>query len=225
MATAYYMELVTAMTDVPVDQQHIRMAIYSAPDIPDRTEFILGKSDKSPLPGIISAGKSLVSIGADVIAMPCVTAHYFHSEIEAALGVRTLHAIRECAELLKAAGIGRAGIAATEGTVESGIFQTVLNEYGISSCAPGEAGQGKVSSLIYDCVKKGITPDVDMFYDVKNELMKDGAEAVILGCTELSLIKRDFDTGDGVLDATEVLARASVLACEKPLREDYKRLI
>jgi aspartate racemase len=53
------------------------MAIYSAPDIPDRTEFILGKSDKSPLPGIISAGKSLVSIGADVIAMPCVNAHYF----------------------------------------------------------------------------------------------------------------------------------------------------
>jgi aspartate racemase len=141
------------------------------------------------------------------------------------LASETLHAIRECAELLKAAGFGRAGIAATEGTVESGIFQTVLNEYGISSCAPGEAGQGKVNSLIYDCVKKGITPDVDMFYDVKNELMKDGAEAVILGCTELSLIKRDFNTG-------ERCSRRHGGSCEsvrprlrKTAPEDYRRLI
>ena len=142
MATAYFYELVTAMTDVPVDQQHIRMAIYSAPDIPDRTEFILGKSDRSPLPGIIEAGKALVSIGADVISIPCVTAHYFHSEIEDALGVRTLHAIRECAEILSGAGIKCAGIAATEGTIQSGIFQSVLSEYGISSCVPDKAGQG-----------------------------------------------------------------------------------
>ena len=225
MATAYYMELVTAMTDVPVDQQHIRMAIYSAPDIPDRTDFILGKSDKSPLPGIISAGNALVSIGAEVIAIPCVTAHYFHREIEAALGVRTLHAIRESAELLKAAGIQRVGIAATEGTIQSGIFQNVLSEYGISSTAPKQAGQSRVNTLIYDNVKRGVTPNISLFFDVKDELMKDGAEAVVLGCTELSLIKRDFDTGNGVLDVTEVLARASVLACDKPLRKAYERLI
>jgi aspartate racemase len=225
MATAYYYELVTAMTDVPVDQQHIRMAIFSAPDIPDRTEYILGKSGRSPLPGIIEAGKALVSIGADVIAIPCVTAHYFHSEIEGTLGVRTLHAIRECAEILKAAGIERAGIAATEGTIQSGIFQSVLSEYGISSCAPGTSGQGKVNSLIYDFVKRGITPDIDLFFEVKDELMNNGAQAVILGCTELSILKRDFDTGSNVLDVTEVLARASVLACGKPLRKEFERLI
>ena len=82
-----------------------------------------------------------------------------------------------------------------------------------------------MNSLIYDNVKRGVTPDIDRFFEVKDELMKSGAQAVILGCTELSIIKRDFDTGSGVLDVTEVLARASVLACGKPLREEYRRLI
>lgn len=220
MATAYFMELVTAMTKAGTDQEHIKMAVYSAPDIPDRTDFILGRSDKSPLPGIINAGLALKSIGADIIAIPCVTAHYFHAEIESALGIKTLHAIRECAELLTVAGIRRVGIMATEGTVNSGIFRRVLDEYGISAVVPSIQGQKKVNSLIYDNIKRGLPPEEKNFFAVKDELLSNGANAVILGCTELSLIKRDLDTGKNVLDITEVLAKASVLACGRELSKE-----
>ena len=53
MATAYFMELVTKMTQADTDQEHIDMIIYSRPSIPDRTKYILGESKESPLPAMI----------------------------------------------------------------------------------------------------------------------------------------------------------------------------
>ena len=93
MATACFMELVTGMTDAATDQEHLRMLVYSAPDIPDRTQFILGQSDRSPLPGIVEVGRALTAMGADVIAIPCMTAHYFHREIAGQVPARILNAI------------------------------------------------------------------------------------------------------------------------------------
>ena len=52
-----------------------------------------------------------------------------------------------------------------------------------------------------------------------------GCECIILGCTELSLIKRDYDIKKGYLDALEILAVASILCCDMPLKEEYKNLL
>ena len=70
MATAYFMELITSMTDAECDQEHMRMLVYSIPDTPDRTSFILGRSQASPLPNMLEAGRALKSLGVDVIAVP-----------------------------------------------------------------------------------------------------------------------------------------------------------
>ena len=64
----------------------------------------------------------LKSLGADVIAVPCITAHYFHLELETGLGVRILHAIRDCSDLLKESGVTNVGLMATEGTVSTGLY-------------------------------------------------------------------------------------------------------
>ena len=82
MATAYFMQLIIKMTDANLDQDHLEMIIYNCPTIPDRTEFILGKSKASPLPRMIEVGKKLKEQNADYIAIPCITAHYFHKELE-----------------------------------------------------------------------------------------------------------------------------------------------
>ena len=81
-----------------------------------------------------------------------------------------------------------------------------------------------MTSLIYDDVKSGRKPDMDSFRRVKNELRQRGAEVVLLGCTELSVIKRDNDTGSGVLDVMEVLASSAVKVCGKKL-SPHLRLI
>ena len=221
MATAYFMELVTSMTDALIDQEHLRMLIYSVPDTPDRTDYILGRSKKDPLPGIISAGLTLKDAGADVIAIPCMTAHYFHEQIEKMVGLRTLNAISDSAELLKNSGVAKVGIMATEGTVKSGLFRKELEKKGIDAIVPDVNGQKAVTSLIFDNVKKGITPDMDAFFRVKNELVGRGAEMILLGCTELSVIKKNNDVGDHVLDVMEVLAASAIEACGKSVRREY----
>lgn len=220
MATAYFMQLVTSITDAKTDQDHIRMLIYSAPDIPDRTEYILGLSDRSPLPGIVSAGQALVSMGADVIAIPCITAHCFHSEIESRIPVKILNAIRDSASLLSESGVRSVGLMATEGTVRTGLFQRELEQKGISLLLPDEEDQRAVTSLIYNDVKRGGVPDMDSFFHIKEGLLSKGAEVVLLGCTELSVIKRDFDVGPAILDVMEVLAYSSIAACGKHARNN-----
>lgn len=224
MATAYFMELVTAMTDAATDQEHLKMIIYSAPDIPDRTDYILGKSTDSPLPGFVQAGISLKTLGVDLLAIPCITAHYFHNEIESQVGVKTLHAIWETADLLAESGVSRVGLMATDGTIQSGLFQTALLQRGITPILPSEAGQRGVMSLIYNDVKQGKAPDMTLFNAVCDELFDSGAQVILLGCTELSVIKRDHVLGEGILDVMEVLAKSAITACGKQVRPQFERL-
>lgn len=225
IATAYFMELVIKMTRAECDQQHLDMIIYNIPSTPDRTAFLLGKSQDSPLPKMLSAGRGLRREGAAYIALPCVTAHNFLPELEARLGVPVIDGVRETAVYLKERGICRAGILATEGTISSRLFHRELAEQGIEPIAPEEEGQKAVTGLIYSCVKAGKTPDMQAFFGVSQQLRRRGAQVIILGCTELSLIKRDYAIGPGCLDVLEVLAQRSITLCQKELKPEYRELI
>ena len=77
MATAYFLQLLTRMSDAASDQEHMEILLHSKPQIPDRTRFILGQSPENPLPRMIEIGIGLKEQGAELIAIPCVTAHYF----------------------------------------------------------------------------------------------------------------------------------------------------
>ena len=82
MATAYFFQLVTQMSYAECDQEHMETIIYSKPNIADRTKYILNRNEKNPVGDIIEVGNILKASGADVIAIPCITAHFFHSEAE-----------------------------------------------------------------------------------------------------------------------------------------------
>lgn len=225
MATAYFMQLVIDMTKAETDQEHLEMLIYNCPTIPDRTAYILGNSNESPLPKIIELGKKLKEEQVTCIAIPCITAHYFHQEIEEALQVPIIHGIRETALMLKKEAVQRVGIMATDGTVQSGIFQKELEALGLTPILPKEDMQGKVMSLIYEDIKKGRKPNLQSFFSVKDYLIKEQkAQAIVLGCTELSVIKRDFDLGEGVCDAMEVLAKKAVTLCGKEINPKYDKI-
>ena len=119
MATVYFLECITRMTEAERDQEHPRVFLESLPDIPDRTDFILGKSGEDPLPLMVQAGQSLERMGADFIAMPCVTAHYFYDALSRELGIPLIPLTRLLSEDIRRKGIGRVGIMATSGTLES----------------------------------------------------------------------------------------------------------
>ena len=128
MATAYFMELLINMTDAKCDQDHLEMIIYNCPSIPDRTAYILGKSNANPVVPIIKIGKKLKEQNVDCISIPCITAHYFHDEIEEKTGCKVIHAIRDTSYMLKEAGLTKIGIMATDGTIQSRIFQNEIEK-------------------------------------------------------------------------------------------------
>ena len=224
MATAYYLELVIRMTDAKCDQEHPEIIILNIPSIPDRTAFILDKSQEDPLGPRVELGKQLKSLGATVVATPCITAHYFHEALQDGIGLPVIHAIRATAELLRGSGVRKVGLMATDGTVQSGIFQRQVEACGMEIVLPSQEGQKGVMTLIYDQVKAGLEPDMSLFGSIRDELFCNGAQVIVLGCTELSLLKKDYDLGTGILDALEVLAKESVLACGKAVKPEYDQL-
>ena len=225
MATTHFMELVIAMTDAETDQENVDMIVYNFPSIPDRTGYILGSNLRSPLPGLLSVGNSLTRQGAKVIAIPCMTAHFFYEEMKAAFPVDVIHGVRETVRHLKDHGVTTAGIMATDGALASGLFLRELVDGGILPVLPSEQRQEDVMHLIYRNIKAGKPVEMERFRAVEQELRSRGAQAIILGCTELSLIKEQYPIGPGYLDCMEVLAQQAVLRCGGKLKEEFLSLI
>ena len=225
MATAYLLELIIQMTDAKTDQEHLTVAVLNNPQVPDRTAYILDNSKPSPLPVLEHMAHTLEGWGAGVLCAPCVTSHYFYQKLAGCVQVPFLHMVRETARELRAAGKTKAGILATTGTVRTKLFQQALEQEGLSWAVPGEYGQKLVMSLIYDDIKAGKPADMGKFRRVSDELFDAGCDCIILGCTELSLVKKDTPLGQGYLDALEVLSKRCVETCGAPLKAQYHRLI
>lgn len=224
LATAYFMELIAKMTKAGSDGEHLETIVYNCPGIPDRTKYILGESTDNPYPVMLQKGQALVFQGADCVAIPCMTAHYFRDKL-VEQGIPAIHGIRETARTLYEAGVKKVGIMATDGTIRSGIFQKELENFGLEVVIPEEQYQREVMSMIYDGVKAGHIPEEARVHKVKDYFIHERkAQAVILGCTELSLLKQAYDLGDGVIDTLEVLAKTAILKCEKEINPEYETL-
>lgn len=213
MASAQFMSLLTAMTAAQSDQDHIETILYSRPQTPDRTAYLLGKSKNSPLPVLLETASVLEQLGAEVLAMPCMTAYSFGHEISAAIRGTLINPITETAALLKMQGHKKIGILATDGTLQVGLFQKALSAQELAFYVPDEKHQRLVMHLIYENVKKGQPADPDMLEEIGRYFRGLGADRMILGCTELSVIKQTQEIGAGYLDAMEVLAARAIEAC------------
>ena len=213
-ATAYFYSRVVELTPALRDQDHIETIIYSVPQIPDRTAFLLGEPDaEDPRPALVDAGRMLAQNGAEVIAIPCITAHAFHQEMEKGIGLTVMHAIRELGKLCWDTGISKLGILATDGARLSRIYDDVLAGYGVTCIWPDKEGQKQVMDMIYGEVKSGKKISEEVFYPVAEGLFSQGAEAVVLGCTELSQAKAGMKLNDKYIDIIDVLASACVREC------------
>ena len=218
MATVYFMEMITKMTLAQKDQEHMKMLVVSDPETPDRTAFILGESSDDPLPFINRSAEALEKMGADVIAIPCITAHYFHDKLCRNINAKILNAVDETVLELKKSGVKKAGIMATSGTVRCELFQDAFRKEGIEPVVPDDETQSLIMGLIYDDIKAGRAPSGETFDRIMGFFGNKGAEKVVLGCTELSLLKKCGLKSELTLDAMEILARASIKACGYKVR-------
>ena len=153
LATAWFYELVTRMTKADCDQDHLDIMILSKPGIPDRTAYIIDKNKKNPVPEIIISGRQLAAQGAEILVMPCVTAHCFYDQIDQALTVPVVNMISETAECLKQEGFHRVGLMATDGTIGCQLFQRTLDSLGIETVIPDRKSQQGIMHIIYNNIK------------------------------------------------------------------------
>jgi aspartate racemase len=200
------------LTPAVKDQDHIPVLIYSNPKIPDRTKAI-AENGESPLPYLVNSAMLLEKSGASVIAMPCNTSHHFLPQIQEKVKIPIINMIEETCRSLcsRCPGTKTVGLLATIGTLRSGIYETCLNRAGIKTLSPEGEEQEKIQTTVAQ-VKAGVheRSTRDLFASAGLKLMRAGAEAVILGCTEIPLVLDSESVDFPCLNSTLILAQAAV---------------
>jgi len=206
-----YLEIIR-LTPAEKDQEHLPVLIYSNPKVPDRTKAIL-EGGEDPVPILLESAKVLESGGAGIIVIPCNAAHYFLPRLQEQMSVRLLNMLEETLLSFKShQPQGRSvGLLATTGTVHSGIYGDLFSREGVDVLVPDDADQERVHSGI-QTVKAGAHDKTtrDMFHSVGASLVRSGAQAVILGCTEIPLSFESEEVDFFALNPTRILAQAAV---------------
>lgn len=213
LATVDLFEKITLHTAAGCDRQHPRVCIDSNTDIPDRTAALLNGGE-DPTAELVKSARRLQSIGAELLIMPCNTAHCFFDAVQRSVDVPMLNMIAVTREALKSRGIRCAGLLATDGTVQSGIYQRTFDGSGITLLVPEGEEQRAVMGVAYDGVKAGRADyDASAFRRACEGLLARGAETLILGCTELppafALYGLDYPNVDPTLELALAAIRAA----------------
>ncbi|WP_418276722.1 aspartate/glutamate racemase family protein [Isoptericola jiangsuensis] len=215
LATAYFLQRVVQLTAAERDQDHVDLLVLNHATIPDRTDFVLGRSTADPGPVLADDARRLERFGVSFVVMPCNTAHYFTQQVLDAISVPfvSIVEVTVAAVRRRAPGSTRVGLLATAGTVASRVYDDAFAAHGIEVLTPDDADQAEVNRVIYDQVKAGHRADADALRGVAARLVERGADVVVLGCTELSVAAVDHGMldEDPFCDSMDELVRATIL--------------
>lgn len=210
MATIDLYKKIVDLTPAHSDREHLHLIIDNNTSIPDRTESILGYGEEAIFELVRSAIK-LESMGADLLIMPCNTAHFYYDEIKKYIRIPFINMVEETVKEIRHRGINKVGILATDGTIKSGVYVDMCERYGVEYLIPDEIGQREVMHIIYEGIKAGnFAIDIEGFKLVVNKLKRLGAEALVLGCTELPIAFQRFSIEGETIDPTFILAKVAV---------------
>lgn len=208
-----YLKIIKA-TKATKDQEHFRVIIDSNVKIPDRTEAILGIGE-SPVNAMVETAKNLELLGVEVACIPCMTAHYFIEEVQKEVNYKILNAFVEVRKQIARLypKITKIGVLATSGTIKSGLFDKYLDN--IQVIYPNDITQNdKVMRAIYgkNGIKSGITEGepIELLIEAAQELIDNGAELIISGCTEIGLVLQPHHVSKPLIDPMEVVASVIV---------------
>lgn len=214
LSTVELMRKIIEKTPVEVEQDHIRMLVDSRPEISDRTEFILGKGP-SPIPMLKESAQLLEKWGAEMIAMPCNSAHAFYKEIVSSVHIPLLNMIslvkNQLSTQLRAES--KILLLATTGTIRTKIYEKELNNFEIF--IPIEKTEQKmVMEAIYGVKGSRVESDIERYREKINQviqmMMPLNPQAVIAGCTEVELALQGFHFDIPIIFPLDLLASGIV---------------
>ncbi|UYY58090.1 aspartate/glutamate racemase family protein [Sphingomonas sp. S2-65] len=162
---------------------------------------------------MVNAAQRLETAGADVLLICTNTMHRMASDVQAAVGVPLLHIADPTAERIKAAGFRKVGLLGTAFTMEHAFYKGRLaDQHGLSVIAPNDEDRATVHRIIYEELVAGkvLPASRDAYRAIITRLVESGAEAVILGCTEIMLLIRPEDSQVPMFDTTALHAAAAI---------------
>ena len=190
-------------------------------------DLLLRSLDFAPLEAWMAAGNwdaiadtlsreasQLQSAGAEVIALATNTMHNVAAEIEAVIGVPFVHIADATAVALNAGGSKTPGFIGTQFTMEQTFYLDRLRDQGLDPLVPGASSRSIINDIIFEELCKGIVQEdsADAFTKVATELAFDGADSLILGCTEVRMLINEDNTPLPVFDTTAIHCKAILKA-------------
>jgi len=161
---------------------------------------------------LAQAARAVESARADFVVLCTNTMHKVAPAVEAAVGIPLLHIADPTADSIKAAGHRTIGLLGTRFTMEQAFYKDRLRDrHGLQVLVPESQDRKVIHRVIYEelCLGKVLATSRSEFRRVIGELVARGAEAIILGCTEISLLVADDDSPVPLFDTTGIHARSA----------------
>lgn len=162
---------------------------------------------------MVDAAKILAQTGSDCLVICSNTMHRMAEDLQAAVRVPLLHIADATAEKIKADGLRCVGLLGTRFTLEENFYTgRLITKHGLEVIIPDAEGRTKIHQIIYDelCLGKIRDGSRQIYKTIISQLIEQGAEAIILGCTEISLLVKPEDSSVPLFDTTLIHAQAAV---------------
>ncbi len=211
-ATIDLMQRILRLTPAPEgrdmdDIDHIRCLVDNNPKIPSRIKAIIDKDGEDPGPFIANMAKGLESWGADFLAIPCNTAHYYYDIVQKAVNIPVINLIDIVCNHIKThfPDHDRIGILASTAVKITQLYSNKLKRFDIKDVWPDSDHQAMLLKVIKEIKKGNMDSKVQNDYaQVCDNLLQKGVKTAIIACTELSILKGK--TPIYTVDAAEILA-------------------
>lgn len=211
-ATIDFMAEVLRLTGAAEEQDNVRLIVDSNPALPNRHAAISG-TGPSPGPLLAEMARGLQRAGADILVMPCNTAHAFQADIEAATSLPFIGMIDAVAEVVARdhPAARRIGVLAAAGCLDARLYETALARSGREAVVPTGELRDRFMALVYR-IKAGDTGGEVRagMAAIAQALVDQGADVLVAGCTEVPLALGAGDVGAPLISSTEVLARRAI---------------
>mgnify|MGYP006293694131 CR=1 FL=1 len=212
-ATVDLMQRIIRATPALDDADHLRVLVDNNPKIPSRIKAIVEGGGESPVPRLQEMARGLAAWGADFLAMPCNTAHHYHPDIQAAVTIPVLDMIEITVRTVieQTPGLARVGLLASTAVIDLRLYDNRFAHRKVALVTPAAEVQARIMEAIQTIKTSRYGREVVAAIQAgADHLLGRGAEALLVACTEISIVGGQIQSDAPVCDASQILAEAVV---------------
>lgn len=190
------------------DEDYPEIFIYNLP-IPD---VVLGLQKLEETQAALNRGAlKIQDMGADFLVMPCNTAHFFYPGMVDVISIPFICIFLATAKKIRSLGLKKIGFLSTETTINNQCYDNDFQKNGIELMLPNSAEQKHLTKIILNILAgKKCAQDKKALIQIIGRMQRDGAEGIVLACTDLPILLKQHDVSIPILDTVEILAEATV---------------